>query len=373
MPSFLSWDQVRKEFPPDKFIVLLPQLEMRVEHSSPMWRLDITLVKINPDDPKLVYAVEKKWDPKVRDHVPTKLALQKPAIELLAAAADISCRPYRIDDRRDPLFREYEATALMTTPSGGVRGQAKTREWDGHLAEEKVRLAVETRIDRAIAEGWSKGRVGGRKDGERLSGQARLDAIETEFRTEWIREREFGPAKTESKAANRAIRSMLALPSSYTPEELRKTFVVPRWVFEPDMDDPVIKLEVVRHNLRARNLLTAGSFAGDPAPEIGPPQARAPEALPPGGPRDHLDENLRVVDASEVVGSSAADGTASPPPAIPEPPATFEEIVPKISILLVSFDEPEKEDLVQAYRHAVENRDYERLTAVWNAIHDLGA
>lgn len=356
MGQILSWASVMERFPADKFIVLLPQVEMNIAHESSMHRLDVSVVKIDPDNKALVYAVETKWNG--QKNIPTKVALQKPAIELLAATADISTRAYRVDDGRDPDTRVYGAIALMTTSAGTVRGQEKTREWNAKLERDKIRLRVTQSIDKAIKNRWAKGTVEGRDDGTPLNEQQRADAIETEFLTAWIREQEFGPAKCESKASLRAIRALLALPSGYDPKELRdKSFVVPRWVFEPDMSDPEIKRLVVTAHLNARNMLSPGGIPQQMQLASG---TTAPQ-LAAGNPDVKLEP--RVIDASEVV-------TASAPPAIPDPPATFAEIVPAIAMLIVNFDGPGKEDLLRSYQIAFDNKDYERLTAVWNALHE---
>lgn len=307
MSQILSWDALRQRYPDDKFIFLLPQVDMHIQHSVQLWRLDVATLKIDPNDESQVYVVEgTKKDPR-------KLALQKPALDRLLAAANGVSRAHVTHEIPGALVR-YEGFAAMKCPDGTLRAVSRTCDW---LAE-TAREAVEASTDKWAADNeayrdrqwWHKLDDAGKQ----VQKAAKLADL-------WRREREFGPRKAESKAIARATRALLGIRSGFTPAELRdKQFAVPRWVFEPPADNPEILKMLVANALQGQALLYGGVAQPPALPASQPAQMLA---LPGGDDGDDYDE---PTDPGPSTGFS-------PPPAEPDRPPLMklDELLAKVA------------------------------------------
>lgn len=239
--QILTYDAIAEQYPPDRFILLMPQVSRHLLTTIPMWSLDVATVKVDPNDNAQAYAIQGD------DYGLTKVTL-----DLLAQAADLTVACKRIDNRADRMFAEYEAWAIMNTPSGGVRGQSRTCEWDGITAQLKVRAAAAKYVDMAVNKGWSgfKG----------LNAAQVEQKVEARYNEQWAREQEFGKRMVESKAGNRAVRALLGIRAKYYAGDLAaKAFAVVRFVFTPDLDDREIRLMVVGAGLQAQRMLYPGA------------------------------------------------------------------------------------------------------------------
>jgi len=103
----------------------------------------------------------------------------------------------------------------------------------------------------------------------------------TYIRKETLRLKKHAGAMAESKAYNRAIRAALSLRPTYTAEELKKPWAIPRIDFEPDYSNPEIQRQ-----LTERGDAASGSLYPDKAPVAsgGPAPAdmhRAPLSVEP--------------------------------------------------------------------------------------------
>jgi hypothetical protein len=251
--SVLTFDSIAGAYPPERFILLLPQVSRNLLTVVPMWSLDVATVKVDPNNNKHAYEI---------GYNSGDFGLTKVSLDALATAADVSVMAKRVDDRRDRDYAEFEAHAIMTTPSGGTRGQGRTAEWQGWVEQEKCRQQAERWADKGIRDRW-KG----------FSAANRELKVEQRYSEQWVRSQEFGKRMIESKACNRAIRALLGISPKYSFDELdQKEFAVVRFIFAPDLDDPQVKLLVVSEGLRAQRMLYA-----QPVPE----QVTQPTALPP--------------------------------------------------------------------------------------------
>lgn len=278
--SSISWTEIKGKYPEDRFIHVLPAEDSVFAHASPQWRLDVTLVKFDPMSSKDVYPIErgkatKNPDGSWTEGRPITVGLTKAALERLCSAADVSILGDRVDDRGDDLFAEFVAVGVLASKSGTIRTQPASKTWNGRLRREVKRREAEKRFDKVLSKGWKVQVPGGPyKSARDCSAEERELVVSDWFTDEWLREREYGPATAESKCQNRARRAILGLAAKYTFEEIRdKTFVVPRWVFEPDMSDPEIKRMVIGEGLLAQRR----AFLLPPA------QAAGGAALPPAG------------------------------------------------------------------------------------------
>lgn len=278
--SFLSWSDIKERYPEDKFIHVLPAEDSLFAHGEPQWRLDVTPIKFDPTSSKDCYPIEKAkggYDQSNQwvDGEVLSVGLTKGALERLAAAADVSIIGERVDNRCDDNFAEFVAVGVMSSKSGTIRTQPASKTWNGRLRREVKQREAEKKWDLYGRKDWGVTIPGQpKKQARACTEEEKQIVIANWFADEWLREREFGPPTAESKCQNRARRAILGLSAKYTFAEIQaKTFIVPRWAFEPDMSDPVIKQMVVGAGLQAQSR----AF-------LLPPSSMIPEAaaLPPG-------------------------------------------------------------------------------------------
>jgi len=192
--SMESWEPhtvaLLGQFPPDKYNVLVPTVSLR--QINPYLVPDIEAVQLDPNPE----AGEIYHDPQMKagHYGPTKVGLR-----LLAQVAGITTvRSERIDDGSDIHVVTWQVEIEMVQPSGRpIRGiGSKTVDLRPHMTK-----------------GWTP---------ERLA-----------------KAHEHMGANAESKAMNRAIRSILSLRPSYPQRELAKPFAILRYV--PDMTQPEVR------------------------------------------------------------------------------------------------------------------------------------
>lgn len=324
----LTWDALRQAYPEDRYIFLLPQVDMHVQHSIPLWRLDVATVKIDPNDPSQVYAVEGTAKR------PVKLALQRPALDRLLAAANGVSRAHVVYEIPGELVR-YEGVAAMKAPDGSIRPIARTRDWVGSAERE----AIEAQVEKWYADNET---YADRTWWHKLSPEQKQAKKAEEIATRWRRERQFGSAKTESKAIGRAIRALLGLRGGFTPSELaQKSFAVPRWVFEPPVDNPEVLKQVVDNAFNGQHLLY-----GATSQLVALPSSPIREPLQLTGGEIQTDDALDGV-------PPAGDSGFSPPPAEPERPPlmSWADLQAKIASATCA---PHLDNVERKYRPAAE-------------------
>ncbi len=152
-----------------------------------------------------------------------KFGIGKASLEQIANAAGVDwVEERRSDDRGHPHYCEFVVSGKVT-------------DFDGTVRNVKGSKTVDLRDD---AGGGIKG-----KDLEDMkSGQV-------------PGARKFITEQCCSKAKLRAIRSILGMPGSYTKEELRKPFIIPKLV--PDTSDSMAREMVIAGMMGARQLLYA--------------------------------------------------------------------------------------------------------------------
>lgn len=191
--------QIHERYGEEKYNLLLPKVHVgRLPQGT---TIAIREVNVNPDE-------------KAGDVFPVdggKKALLKTTLDRIAAAAGVTWQAVeRTDDRGHPHYCEFTARGRVTDFDGTVREAIGTktidlRDDDGNGTPGKDRAGMK---DRQLA--------GARK-----------------FMTEMC----------ASKAMNRAIASVLAIKRSYSPDELRRPFIVPKLV--PDTSHPVAQKAII--------------------------------------------------------------------------------------------------------------------------------
>lgn len=287
-----------------RVVYLPPELRQRVNivnpttsyvQADPNWTPGISLVTIDVD----------------RDtyNVAGKRGLSKQALETLSKAAGVLyTRTARVPAAElQPGERyAYRATVGFRRSDGTIDELTRERGWNEDVEREKIVQAVDT--------------------GEKTKGLS-ADAKAGEVRKRWLAELEFGPAKTESKAINRALRAGLSIPTSLSPADAKKPFLVIGYNFTPDYNDPEIKRQLVAIGLNAQAAIYGGREVSG---ELGPGSDVEGVVTPRDGAED-VDEpqaaqapggSVPGVDAEQTGGGAEAKPqgpAAAPAPTTPEP------------------------------------------------------
>jgi hypothetical protein len=195
------------------------------------------------------------------------LSLAKPSIDKFAAAAGIVLDPaqcgFLVQEKR---YVVHQTVGAMRLPNGQWVTSKCTKEIDLDVIEDKLTLQFEEKCEDA---GWDAAkkykttkRTVGKGDNERTA-----VVIDPEDRERFIREsvranmivwRENKNARAETGSRLRLIRTLLGIKSTFTPDELRKPFIVPRVDFVPDLTDPEQKRMAVLQGMKAQSELFGG-------------------------------------------------------------------------------------------------------------------
>ena len=369
MPQRLSLDAIRELYPPEKYILLLPAVTKHILTDNPMWALDVAEVEIDVTNPDHVYIQTEKWDG--QQSVATEVSLTKIALDLLASAADVTVLPERTDDGSNPMFCRHVARCVMRTPGGDVRARSSSCDWEGEVAQDRVRLAAENYVLFRVSKQW-KGYTG-------LTDEQVQEKIDQRFREQWIREREYGKRKNESYACNRAIAAVLAVQRTYPVDMLRgKKFAVAKFVLSPDLSDPDIKRMYIERGMQAQGQLYAQVMANDlgggllPAPvaPLDAPLLAAPEPAAQVPPPEEIVEQAAVQ-------APVRDNPAAPPAevspvkveAAPQlPPTTWADTADMVGRAMVALVDYQGDDRNQLFQQMGRIRQDESVNGLMDLV-----
>ena len=198
---------VLEAFPTDKYNVLVPTESVR--QVNPYLVPDIEVVRLSVDESKGDIYHDNQM--KSGHYAPTAKGLAK--IRQVAGIDEIDSR--RTDDGKDPEVVEWTVVIEMALPSG-----------------QRVRAHGSKRMD--------------------------MNAMSFASDSHRRKARQFLLEHAQTKALNRAIRSMLTLHGSMPKVEIAKPFAILRWV--PNMSDPDVRRRMLD------NLLPASVAAYGPEP-----------------------------------------------------------------------------------------------------------
>lgn len=271
-----------------------------------------------------------------------KHGLNKQALETLSRAAGVLyTRTARVpkDELQEGELWAYRATVGFRRSDGTVDEVTRERGFN----REAEQMEIEDSVRNAVV--WANGQKTDRPK------YATEEAVAAEVRKRWIAELRFGPAKTESKAINRALRAGLGIPTSVQQAALAKPWLVIGYNFTPDYSDPEIKRALVAIGLNASAAIYGGREASDEMPERGeadiPGEALgelSPAPTPAETPADDAERDGSRVDEQAARGDQdepeaqtdgvAASGSSEPEPALEEEP----ELEPSIRIPSKAID-----------------------------------
>ena len=238
---------INQQFPSDQFNKLTPT--DTIMEISPLQRVTLEMVTISadPNDGE-IYKVGTK---QVRGKWEDQYALAKPTLDRIAHALGISWIPSdtkRIDDRSDPKRVEYRAVGVYKQTDGTIKTIVGDKEIDLEAIEDETRFALEEKAMNGRFYVNKKKYEYGTDECEKM--------IDFQTRKAMLVKKKFKLALAESGAKNRAIRSM-GLQSTYTIDELKKPFVVPRVDFDPNilMSDPTMKKALMENAMSSAQQL----------------------------------------------------------------------------------------------------------------------
>lgn len=217
-----------------------------------------------------------------------KVGLGKNALDRIAGAAGLDWDPVlscRLDDGSDPEYCHFRAVALYRT-------------FDGQIVRRKGEVEIDARD--------------GSPQIEEIATKARNANPPRDPSKQILELRKFLLRHAESKAANRAIRS-LGVRTSYTRAELQKPFVVAKLMFTGASEDPQAR-QYFRERI-ADSFLGASNKLYPPAaqPQLAAPvQALGHSHRPPavGAVPTDFDEDDGFTIDMPTGGNGQASGTA---------------------------------------------------------------
>lgn len=226
----------------------------RLDYIPPGYQVAIRAV-LFPTEGPWVYASNGTWYKTENG----SLALHKPGLRQLAAAAGMSWETHRLDDGRHPHRWIVQAVGRLRNLDGQWRHVVATKDLDlrdGAPLIDDMRAAA------------SKARGGPRDP----TGQI-------------LKARAAGARMAESKAVNAVIRDALGLRGSYSEEEAARPFVFPMLVWIPSTPEARAMQAAAELGI-VRQVYGSGSTPGrvyTPPDTIEAEDAHAPAALPDYG------------------------------------------------------------------------------------------
>lgn len=266
-----------ERFPPNKYIPLYPVVHsIGDEVVSPVLIESVSTVRISTHPTSHEVYHDYRYARKDRSNEKkSKYALTAVALQKIAQAAGIKWLPdqCRVVDRARSkdghIYLRYQAVGAVRQPNG---------EWQWITGEKEIDTAVFAERREAEMRDKLKNRPrDANYTAEQIPEMVRRDVLQ-------MKENILGHAET--KAQNRVIRKLLALPQVFTYDELQKEFAVPRLAFRPDHVDPLLLEQLQTDSRRAEADLygespsvadTPSSGGGTPGRESLPDVSSAPE------------------------------------------------------------------------------------------------
>ena len=241
-----------------------------------------------------------------------KFRLSKLGLLKLSHAAGIVWRwedTHRIDTMATPTYVAYQAVGALPQADGTWLPLKASYELDLDVIEAELRELYRKRATEV-------------RPGQKPRTETEVQAYVTQHvQPDLLRKRKHKLRLAETGAMLAVIRSLLALKSVYTREELDRPFIVPHVIFAPDVADPEIRRALLASSLRATQDLygtpppAALTFRG-PAIELPPMMAEEGEEPPSLAGDAHP-----VPDAPSVLHVPDRDGTTALSPPAPSAPS----------------------------------------------------
>lgn len=236
--------------------LVLPSLPL----SGPGYGIQPTAIMVRIDSDPDAKDVFKVGSRKTQSGWIDLFAYTKQALEKFADAAGIQFRTRRTDDRRDPDYCEFECVAGMRNASGDSVIRSGT---------------AGIRVSQWAEDRWVQIEQSNAKKDPKY--QKKESELREDLRGEMAQFRQHFISRCESKAALRTIRSLLAIKSGLTKEQIDKPKIILRNAFQPDASDPIAHQAMIDRGLRNSVMVFGGEVRAE---VVEPDQRRAPAELP---------------------------------------------------------------------------------------------
>lgn len=282
----------------DKCNILTPAIT--TEGLTPLHAVTVEQLELSPDP--------KQGD--VYPHDKGKMIIHKQGLEKLSNLAGIEMiKTVRTDAGNDRQYISYQAGGFIRKADGSVVMCVKTYGMDFEVIEEEVLEGYQERMAK-----WKKDKSANQWPNN-LDERQRLEWIEDKSRKEVRRRRKYKDQLCESGAQARVKRDLLGLKTFYSPDELKKPFVVVRVVLKPDYEDPQIKMMLTQAAISAQGQIF-GEIPGAPMKHIAAPAPAAqighePEIEPAALPNGAADEDIPDADFAEGAAEAGGDPSAA--------------------------------------------------------------
>jgi len=298
--DLVKYDARIAEYQKQKYNILLPTLKL--ESIPPMCEIAFNIVEINPDPHKKEVYLQKNGE----------LSHTKHGIDKLAAAAGVNwdwraCG--RLDNGSDPHYCHYRMVGIVKDFDGTVRNCIGDKEVDLRDGSEQLKAMVTTDDKKNTVPNVKQ------------IAQQRQNIL----------------SLAQSKAANRALRSLLQIKHSYSAIELKYPFVVPKIIFRPDMNDPLIKQAYVNQMFQSNTM----AF-GTPTIESGTPtRLMLPEEEP-----EEIEEILQTQEPEIDEGEPPWEDSQKQAP------------ITELEELRAQFENMDKDDKIEELKRLVRVAEY---------------
>lgn len=151
----------------------------------------------------------------------------------------------RTDDGTNPNIVQYKAEGAVRKEDGSYILLNADYLYDLSVIEEELNISYSKKFDEL-------------PDVEKKKSN-RDKWIGDKVKRDMIQNRKFRLQKAQAGAMSRVIRKIIGLKNSYSAEDLKKPFIIPRIVFRPDINDPKIRSLLLRQGLEATTILFGSS------------------------------------------------------------------------------------------------------------------
>jgi hypothetical protein len=254
-----------------------------------------------------VYVQTWKKDERGEYTIPKDFSLAKPALLKLATCAGIvwdMINTKRVDDGHDRNYVCYQAVGSLQRSDGRWIPLKNMYEVDIEVIREEL-------VDQYTkkCKGWNQ------------TEEYKADWIKESVRRDVLKKRKHKLRLAESGAMMAVIRSLLAIKSHYTKEELEKPFVVPRVVFNPDTEDPEIRKAILTEGKAAMR----SAYGPDWEEQFPTSTPIDVPALPATNPMSEVDEDEEIETSVEAALEKQREEESKQPDKEPEKEPVKEE------------------------------------------------
>ena len=200
-----------------------------------------------------------------------KYALSFQGLNRLGVCAGVQWHPYetrRTDNGADRLYIAFRAVGGVKKADGSMVWHAANYDLDLEVIREEIEEQ-----HRNKSKNWNK------------SLQEKDAYVEHATARDWRQKRRHKHALAESGAKARVLRSLLGVKGLYTEAELKKPFVVVRYIFQPPTDDPNVRRQLINQSMASMRSVYGSALPHYPEKDdyIDVPPPKEATEVPPEG------------------------------------------------------------------------------------------